>query len=59
MCAKYADIISLPRPVTDRRRMPASERAKIFAPFAALGDLSAPSDEKAAPDPGHGGRRIV
>lgn len=34
---KYADIIALPRPVTRRRRMPVTDRAKIFAPFAALG----------------------
>ncbi len=32
----YADIITYSRPSTHRRRMPLRDRAKIFAPFAAL-----------------------
>lgn len=34
---KYSDIIGMPRHVSgSRRHMPTSDRAKIFAPFAAL-----------------------
>ncbi|MBR3319711.1 hypothetical protein IKG20_00150 [Candidatus Saccharibacteria bacterium] len=35
----YSDIINLPRPTSKHRKMPLSQRAKQFAPFAALGSL--------------------
>jgi len=35
----YSDIINLPRPVSKHPKMPQNQRAKQFAPFAALGDL--------------------
>lgn len=36
MTGKYADIINLARPLSTRDRMPVSDRAAQFSPFAAL-----------------------
>ncbi len=35
----YSDIVNLPRPTSNHPKMPRSQRAKQFAPFAALGNL--------------------
>ena len=35
----YSDIIHLPRPASKHPKMPLAQRAKQFAPFAALGSL--------------------
>ena len=35
----FSDIINLPRPASKHPKMPLSQRAKPFSPFAALGEL--------------------
>lgn len=36
LASAYADMVFMPRPVSNRRKMDVGHRAKQFAPFAAL-----------------------
>ena len=47
MSGKYDDIIGLPHPTSSKHpRMPISERAAIFSPFAALAETARLTDQK-------------